>query len=220
MPSPFPGMDPYLETSWESLHAVLTVYARDQIHEQLPCDLAARIHERLHPAFSGRVIRQLRIEECSPERPVVTVIEFLTSADKLLKRGQERYQSERARWIGEGASLVEIDLLRAGGVEWFPMPPAVRLLNGDYMVAVHRAWKERRSEVYTVCLWERLPVIAIPLRPDDPDAKLDLQGLIDQCYRRGRYEMTIRYDREPDPALTGDDRAWADGLLRAAGKRQ
>jgi hypothetical protein len=213
-------MDPYLETSWGSLHVELIVYARDQLHEQRPSDLAARIHERLNPTLSGRIIRQLRILECSPELPVVTVIEFLTAADKVLKRGEERYQSERAHWIGEGISLVEIDLLRAGGNEWFPMPPGAELPKGDYRIAVHRAWKERRSEVHTVSVRERLPVIPIPLRPDDSDAVLDLQGLIDRCYQRGRYELTTHYEREPDPPLTDDDRAWADGLLRAAGKRQ
>ncbi len=45
--SPFPGMDPYLETLWSEVHAGLIVYARNQINAQLPIDLQANIEENL-----------------------------------------------------------------------------------------------------------------------------------------------------------------------------
>jgi hypothetical protein len=45
MPSPFPGMDPYLERSWRDVHTRLTVYICDQLCEQLPDGLAARAEE-------------------------------------------------------------------------------------------------------------------------------------------------------------------------------
>jgi hypothetical protein len=45
MPSPFPGMDPYLEDHWGDIHAVLTTYARDALSDQLPPDLRVRIEE-------------------------------------------------------------------------------------------------------------------------------------------------------------------------------
>jgi hypothetical protein len=35
-------------------------------------------------------------------------------------------------------------------------------------------------------LRQRLPAIRVPLRRTDPDAALDLQVLIEQCYERGR----------------------------------
>ena len=35
MKSPFPGMDPYLETRWEGVHQTLTIYARDAIQPRL-----------------------------------------------------------------------------------------------------------------------------------------------------------------------------------------
>ena len=35
MKSPFPGMDPYIERRWESLHGRLVVYAADSINERL-----------------------------------------------------------------------------------------------------------------------------------------------------------------------------------------
>ncbi len=45
MRSPFPGVDPYLEQHWGDIHTSLMVYVRDQITEQLPSDLQARVEE-------------------------------------------------------------------------------------------------------------------------------------------------------------------------------
>ena len=43
--SPFPGMDPYLEAHWRDVHTSMMTYIRDQIQEQLPYDLVARVEE-------------------------------------------------------------------------------------------------------------------------------------------------------------------------------
>jgi hypothetical protein len=56
------------------------------------------------------------------------------------------------------------------------------------------------------------------LRPTDPDAKLDLQALIDQAYRMGRYD-DIDYRKEPEPPLTAEEAVWADGVLKGKGRR-
>jgi len=47
MPSPFPGMDPYLERQWRDVHGSLVIYARDALNEQLGGELVARCDERL-----------------------------------------------------------------------------------------------------------------------------------------------------------------------------
>src|SRR3954452_4866707 len=47
MPSPFPGMDPYLEQFWGDVHARLVIYACDQLQGLLPRDLRARVEERV-----------------------------------------------------------------------------------------------------------------------------------------------------------------------------
>ena len=48
MPSPFPGMDPYLEDPdiWKDFHADLLRHWRDQLDEQLPPAYVAQLHER------------------------------------------------------------------------------------------------------------------------------------------------------------------------------
>lgn len=47
MKSPFPGMDPYLESHWLDVHHSLVIYARDQLRPKLPRDLRARVEERV-----------------------------------------------------------------------------------------------------------------------------------------------------------------------------
>ena len=73
-------------------------------------------------------------------------------------------------------------------------------------------------EVYRVPLRERLPIIPIPLRETDPDAVLDLQAILDQCYENGGYD-DLNYAVDPDPPLDPEDAAWADTLLREKGLR-
>jgi hypothetical protein len=64
-----------------------------------------------------------------------------------------------------------------------------------------------------------LPSIPIPLREQDQEVRLELQPLIDQAYRKGRYGDTIDYREPPDPPLEDDDAVWADTLLKEIGKR-
>src|SRR5262249_58919988 len=45
MPSPFPGMDPYLEAQWRDAHARLVIHASDALQGLLPGGLRARVEE-------------------------------------------------------------------------------------------------------------------------------------------------------------------------------
>ena len=59
MPSPFPGMDPYLEKHWGDVHASLVTYARNQLQKVLPKDLRARVEERVVISGLSRAPRSL-----------------------------------------------------------------------------------------------------------------------------------------------------------------
>lgn len=56
MPSPFPGMDPYLENpkSWPDLHSSLISYIREDLQPQLRPKYIARIGERVELSSLGR----------------------------------------------------------------------------------------------------------------------------------------------------------------------
>src|SRR5213078_4566253 len=59
MKSPFPGMDPYLETRWEGVHQTLTIYARDAIQPHLPDDLWALAEERVYVETDAERMRHI-----------------------------------------------------------------------------------------------------------------------------------------------------------------
>jgi hypothetical protein len=61
-----------------------------------------------------------------------------------------------------------------------------------------------------------LPIIPIPLRAGDPLVTLDLQSLIEQVYRNGRYDRTD-YSKTCDPPLEEGDAEWAGTLSPARG---
>jgi Protein of unknown function (DUF4058) len=58
MPSPFPGMDPYLESPryWQDFHGSFITYAREALQSQLPRRYRARISERLVLEATERVM--------------------------------------------------------------------------------------------------------------------------------------------------------------------
>jgi Protein of unknown function (DUF4058) len=162
----------------------------------------------------------IEIIDLGTGRRIVTVIEVLSPSNKVPGPGRELYEKKQQECQAAGVNLVEIDLLRGGpwvlSVAEHLVPAPYRT---PYRVCVRRAAGEGLGEVYRVPLRRRLPVIGVPLRESDPDAPLDLQALIDQCYRNGGYDEDIDYQEEPDPSLAAGDARWANALLRQQGKR-
>jgi hypothetical protein len=262
MPSPFPGMDPYLEMHWRDVHTRLMLYAADAIQDRLPGDLIARVEEGVsidlgddlrgaapdvqiveeprsipkvgEPAESTLAVaeplvipvslphtdRHITILDAGSGNRVVTAIEFLSPTNKIPGTGRDRYLRKQQDYLDGGVNLVEVDLIRAG-IFTLAVPEwgINQHFRTDYQICVRRQMRPEEAEVYRAPLRERLPIIRIPLRPKDKDIPLDLQDLIDQCYRRGRY-AAINYRSDPIPPLSLPDARWADDLLRAAGLRQ
>lgn len=159
----------------------------------------------------------LEIREPGPQRRLITVLEIVSPSNKIGK-GREQYLQKQQDLSEAGVSLVEIDLLRGGPhVLQLPLSQYPASHRTAYKVCVCRGGKAS-AEIYRVPLREPLPAIRVPLRPDDADVRLDLQTLIAQVYHHGRYD-DIDYTQPTVPPLEPDDDAWADELLRAAGKR-
>ena len=265
MPSPFPGMDPYLEAYWGDVHSRLVLYASDLLQGKLPRDLVSRVEERVfvespdggtasvyypdvrvveHPSRAGETAVAV-VEETIAANPLVidlrrepitetfieirdrrtgnrlvTVIEVLSPSNKRPGVGRKVYLRKQRELQRGRVNLVEIDLLRDGRRTFEsrknPLPLPER---PTYMAAVWRASHERQLEVYPIDLRRRLPVIRVPLRADDADVILDLQAIVDQAYRNGRYELDIDYSRDIPPPLEPADAFWAHELLREKGLR-
>jgi hypothetical protein len=263
MPSPFPGMDPYLEDHWRDVHARLIIYMSDALQESLPSSLRARVEERVvleTPEGTAEEERypDVRVVEFRPEgaRPrqangtavaepillvaetepltepyieiidigsgnkVVTILEVLSPTNKTPGVGMMAYRRKQREVCHADTSLVEIDLLRGGQhVLAIPLKFIPAEQRTPCMACVRRAWIKGVAEVYPMPLAQPLPKIKVPLRQSDADVVLDLQPLLEQCYRRGGYDGTIDYKKDPDIPFSEAEARWADQLLRRAGLR-
>jgi hypothetical protein len=162
------------------------------------------------------------LEIVSPKgKRLVTAVEILSPSNKRAgDNGRKAYQDKQEEFRLGGVNLVEIDLLRAGPhTTAVPLSRLKRAAGAafDYHVSVTVAGERRSFHVAPIRLTDRLPAIGIPLDPDVTAVTADLQPLLDRAYNSGRYADAVRYDRPPDPPLTPEQQAWAEGVLRAKG---
>jgi len=212
--NPFPGMNPFLELRWSDAHLALICYITDALSEVLPPDLSIRVEEQLAvdtPAEPGIVYREpdrergLAIRDL--DQTLVTVLELLKPQNKT-GIGREDYQNHRRVYRDAGVNLVEIDLLRGGSHTVAVDPALLPEQPGTHtIVCVTRLQDSHQHEVYRCPLRDRLPAFRVPLRSTDPDVPLDLQPLIDRCYRTGRY-WQISDPAKLVPALPEEELSW------------
>lgn len=150
---------------------------------------------------------------------VVTVLEFLSPANKLGGAGQQQYLEKQDEVLRSDASLVEIDLVRAGNsVVALPSRDLRIKDRADYVACISPGWRRKRRELYAISLRQRLPVLPIPLRENERRIPLDLQALLDHVYDAGRYN-DIDYGVELSPSLPPEDALWAADLLKTKTKQ-
>ena len=169
--------------------------------------------ENSFPGMNPFLERYLEILDATDGNRVVTMIEYLSVSNKVDGQGRELYLRKRNDCQAAGVNVVEIDLQRRGVPTTLGDPYLQEAGDPpDYHGSVWRAAVRETVECYPMRLRDPLPVIAIPLRPDDGDVALDLQELINLAYRRGRYEATA-YRKRPKPAFSEDDEEWIDSVL-------
>jgi hypothetical protein len=162
-------------------------------------------------------IHEARIEIIDKkDRRLVAVIEVVSPSNKTAgSRGRESYQKKRVEIMNSPSHWVEIDLLRSGE----PVIPRVLVSQGDYLVHVSRVEQRPKGLVWPILLTQRLPVVTIPLKSPDPDARLDLQRVLDTAYDRADYDRTVDYRKPPIVRLPRRYAEWANRLLKSKGLR-
>lgn len=220
MPSPFPGMDLYLETPelWPDFHGNLASEIQRRLNAQFQPRYFARLGVYLtyEEVAVGRTplevpTRLSRVEIWeTATRQLVTVIEILSPVNK--RRGHPahaRYLRKRRDLLRTAVHLVEIDLLRAGDrppIE-LPIPPA------QYYITISRAEQRPDVDLWPITLPDHLPTLSIPLLEPDPDARVDLAASIAAVYEDGAYGAQIDYRQPPPPPLTPEEAEWINQLL-------
>lgn len=173
-----------------------------------PLILTTLIEDEIHEA-------RLEVIDTN-QQAVVTVIELLSPTNKINgSRGRASYEQKRREVMNSSSHFVEIDLLSEGDHlhtrELLPM--------AEYYVHVSRKDRRPKGYVWPIRLPQRLPVIGIPLKEGDPDAKLDLQEVLATAYERAAYDLQVNYRAEPTPRLAPEMAEWANTLLTSKGKR-
>lgn len=165
----------------------------------------------VEPEESDPEIRDRFIEiRDARNREVVTTIELLSPFNK--RRGSQgfgAFQQKRQSVMASQTHWVEIDLLRAGS-----RPPEVAG-KSDYYALLKRGDRPRPYAGWFFNLQNRMPTIAVPLRPPHADVPLDLQAVWEEMYRRARYAQSIDYSQPvPPPPLRPDDERWAQAQIQ------
>ncbi len=224
MPSPFPGMDPYLETPklWPAFQHQLLACLYQILLPGLVDRYRARVGTRTYvsemPLFTS-IIREQFAEEYIEIRnrtdgKLVTLLEVVGPANKTTPAGRQAYLDARQQAVAQRAGIVEIDLIMQGK----PMLTYSRdgLPEYDYAVTVTRSNAPDRYEIYTSTLQKKLPKFKLPLAADDRDALLDLQAAFARAYDLGTFSSQIDYKSSPPPDVPFTDahRTWSDELLK------
>lgn len=227
MPSPFPGMDPYLEEAgiWPVFqhHLVLSLY--QLLLPSLVDRYRARVGQRhftTEQALFTSVLREEHHEDYIEIRQrgdgkLITLIDIVSPTNRISSGGREAYLGTRREARKAGSSLVEIDLVLQGEptLEY----SRENLPEWDYAVTVTRSSHPDRHEIYTTTMQKRLPRFRMPLAPDDRDTVVDLHTAFNRCYDQGGFSSRIEYSSDPSTTLDDEDQAWICDLLRAAGLR-
>jgi hypothetical protein len=253
MPSPFPGMDPFLEEpgEWPDLHNRMITTVSEMLAERVAPNFFVRIEQCVYITTPDDLLRQqvvpdlylirgsqeqstgmiseaittptlveplyeLEVRERYLEihdarsREVVTTIELLSPSNKVPgTKGQEAFQRKRQAVLASPTHWLEIDLLRAGE------RPREVAGQSDYYALLKRGGGPGPFAVWYIDLRDRLPTIAVPLRPPFPDVPLDLQAAFNTLYTRAYYALSIDYSRPvPPPPLLPADADWVAACLQ------
>jgi Protein of unknown function (DUF4058) len=224
MPSPFPGMDPYLEDDslWPAFQHQLVLSLYQILLPGLVDRYRARITQRQYvteQALFTSIIREehsedfIEIRQRSDGR-LITLIDVVSPANKTTPTGRKVYLEKRKESRSGSANLVELDLVLQGE----PTLDYSRdgLPDWDYAVTVTRSTQPERYEIYTATLQKRLPRFRLPLAADDRDTVLDLHTVFTRCYDQGGFAARIDYQKDPATALSSEDRQWLQEILRQA----
>ncbi|MBI3412352.1 MAG: DUF4058 family protein [Planctomycetes bacterium] len=224
MPSPFPGMDPYLEDEklWPTFQHQVVHCLYQILLPGLMDRYRARVGQRHYvneQALFTSVMREEHHEQFIEIRQrsdgkLITLVDLVSPANKTTPGGRQAYLDKRREGRASNSNLVEIDLVLQGQ----PMLDYARegLPEWDYAVTVTRSTQPERYEIYTATMEKRLPRFRLPLAADDRDTVVDLQAAFVRAFDQGNFAEAIDYENDPSTRLTEANKKWLDERLRAA----
>ncbi len=246
MPSPFPGMDPYLEGSlWSPLHHSLAEEILRQLAPRLRPRYVALPEERFVVEFQDTrsdvypdgAVSPSEIAEPGARRtplklativptPVPLVTVAIRAADgRQLVTAIEILSPANKRGDGRREYLTKRQKVLRSSAHLVEIdllrrgsrvPMERELPPAPYFVISSRAAERPMVDVWPVALDEPLPTIPIPLSDGEPDVDLDLQEAFDHVYDLRGFDLLIDYSRPPEIALDPQEAEQARRILELA----
>jgi hypothetical protein len=141
-------------------------------------------------------------------RKVVTVIEVASPSNNVPRSvGEARFRKKRGDVLPSTASRVEIDLNRAR--------LKGRFRESDGRIHWSRVTERPKEWGLPVALRQPLPKNRIPLRPEHPEAELDLQAMLNLACDRAGYNLVLDDRSDPPFPLTDEQRLWLAEVLKS-----
>jgi Protein of unknown function (DUF4058) len=194
MPSPFPGMNPFLElpSLCPSVHKRLIVAIADGLNPQLRPHYRVEIEERIY--------------QDGEERLLVGIPDNVITQSNTTTQPRTEFSAAVGTIEPVTIHLVEVDLLRCAQ----PLPMN-STLSSAYRILISRSEQRPQATLYAFGLRDRIPTVAIPLATelDTPEPSIDLQALLHQTYDRGSHDLAIDYQSQLIPKFTQEDETWA-----------
>lgn len=118
MPSPFPGMNPYLENSelWSEFHSRMIVAIADALDDSLSRDYRVAVEKRVYLSENGEgvlvgipdVSVTAAVQNTTPAKTVATVVQPLNIEIPIAEEVQERYLEIREGATGSIITVIEL----------------------------------------------------------------------------------------------------------------
>jgi Protein of unknown function (DUF4058) len=210
MPSPFPGMDPYLEHPgmWPEVQHRLISAIADSLEQTLSLDYRVAIEKRTYlsvPEDSVLVgIPDVSVYRKAETTTATAVMPKTQSASVTVTLPMPEEIKEgylEIRDIATGEVVTAIEVLSPTNKR-----PGMGL---DAYKAKRQTVLGSQTQLYAFNLEEPIPVVGIPLKTGEAEIPLDLQILLNGIYDRARYGLTIDYAQTPIPQLRQSAQAWA-----------
>ena len=191
-------------TTRESSSMAVAPHAAEPLVVHVPHD------ERFEPrveVYMGR----------ASDRRLVTTLEVLSRTNKTPgEHGRDLYLRKQREILQSKVHLVEIDLLRGGQhTTAVPLPRLAKVTDPpDYHVCIHHFDNLEDFFVYPFALSQPLPIIKVPLQPDDGEVRIDLQQVFQRTYEAGPYHREIDYKQDDlTPPLSDEQASWVTNIV-------
>lgn len=226
MPSPLPGMDPYLETP--ERFPLFRKHLIASLYQLLLPGLVDRYRARIQTRrYETELVLFTSIQKTPHEEDyveirsradgrLVTLVDAVSLAARTTAAGLDAHKATRELAHSEKANILELDLVAQG------KPPLQfnrdELPPHHYLAVVTRASNATTHECFPAHLRRRLPKVRLPLAPDDRDTVVDLQVVFQRAYDLCAFEPPINYTlpMPTDVPLPAEDRNWAEAIARIA----